>query len=299
MAQETQVKEKGVQEILVETGLNWTVAKEKLKTTESGIILPKHVAIVRTDNQDVLTVMGKDYQPFQNQELLELLFRVSQMTGFEISRGGMFNGGGKVYVQLKSDNLTLGNDVVEGYLTAMNSHDGSTSLAFGASNITVSCANSFYSAFSQMKNKARHTKNMMGRVDEICEELEKVKVEEARIFGDIKLLAQEDTNQKAKDMVIRKLFNIKHNVELNDLEAISTRTRNNIDTFKVDLRTEMDDKGNTMWGLFSGVTKYTTHSVNKNKKGGYNPNEKMYNFYGKREQAIFHELVNLSGIGAN
>lgn len=299
MSEEIQIKEKGVVEILSETNLNWKVSKERIETTESGIVLPKHVAIVRSDNQSVLSVMGKDYQAYQNEDLLEMLFRVSQMTGFEITRGGYFGEGQKIYIQLKSDNLTLGKDLIEGYLTAMNSHDGSTSLAFGASNITISCMNTFHSAFKQMQNKARHTKNMVSRIDAICAELEKVKAEETRIFGDIKLLAQTDFSERTKEMVIRKLFDIKKDKDLNDTEAISSRTRNSIDTFKVNLRTELEDKGENMWGLFSGVTKYTTHSVNQNKKGGYNPNEKMFNFYGKREQAIFHELVNLSAVGIN
>lgn len=305
------MKETSIDEVLVKTGLDWSVSKRSIQTspvietnddgddevTQAGIIIPKYCAIVRDDNSDVLSVMGSQYQPYQNEDLLEILFRVSQMTGFEIAKGGMFGGGKKVFIQLKSENLTLGSDLIEGYLTAINSFDGSTSLAFGASNLTISCSNTFYSAFSQLKNKARHTKNMVHRVDEICMELEKVKAEEARIFGDIELLSQTDMNPRTKDMVIRKLFNIKSDVDLNDIDAISTRTRNNIDAYKVDSRTEMDDKGQNMWGLFSGVTKYTTHTVNKNKKGGYDSNEKMYNFYGKREQAIFHELVNLSSIG--
>ena len=98
-------------------------------------------------------------------------------------------------------------------------------------------------------------------------------------------------------MVIRKLFDIKKDVEITNEEMVSTRTRNKIDTFKVDLKSELDSKGDNMWGLFSGVTKYTTHSIGKNGKGNYDPNSKMFNFYGKREQAIFHELVNLSSIG--
>jgi phage/plasmid-like protein (TIGR03299 family) len=297
------------QEILNKTGLNWTVSKRNLitqpiineneETTEAGIVIPKHVALVRDDNSDVLSVMGNTYEPMQNSDLLDVLFRVSQLTGFEIAKGGLFNGGGKVFIQLKSEDLTLGNDVVMGYLTAINSFDGSTSLAFGASNLTISCQNTFFSAFRQLKNKVRHTKNMVHRVDDICRQLELVSAEEARIFSNIELLAQTDSNPRTKEMVLRKLFNIKSDVDLNDKEQISTRTRNAIDVYKVDARTERDDKGDNMWGLFSGVTKYTTHSVNKNRKGGYDSNEKMYNFYGKREQAIFHELVDLSNISSN
>jgi len=286
-----------IQQFLSETGLNWTVEKQNMQTVETGIRIPKHIAVVRSDNQDILSVMGNAYQPYQNQELLELLFRITQQTEFEIARAGIFNGGGKVYFQLKSEHLVLGNDLVQGYVTAINSFDGTTSLGFGASNVTISCQNTFFSAFRQLDNKARHTKNLIQKVDVICKQLETIKAEEARIFGDIQLLNQTDFNEKTKEMVIRKLFGIKKDVDINDADMVIPRTRRKIDTFKVDLRTELDSKGDNMWGLFSGVTRYTTHSIQKNEKKAYDPNSKMFNFYGKREQAIFHELVNLTSIG--
>lgn len=286
-----------IQQFLSETGLNWSVEKQGLQTVETGIKVPKHIAIVRSDNQEILSIMGNAYQPYQNDELLELLFRITQQTEFQIARAGIFNGGGKVYFQLKSDHLTLGNDLVQGYVTAINSFDGTASLGFGSSNITISCQNTFYSAFRQLDNKARHTKNLIQKVDVICQQLESIKAEETRIFNDIKLLNQKDSDERTKEMVIRKLFNIKNDVDLKDPDAIISRTRRKMDTYKVDLRTELEDKGDNMWGLFSGVTRYTTHSIQKNEKKKYDPNSKMFNFYGKREQAIFHELVNLSSIG--
>lgn len=286
-----------IQQFLAETGLNWSVEKQDMQTVETGIHIPNHIAVVRSDNQDILSVMGKTYQPYQNDELLELLFRITQQTEFEIARAGIFNGGRKVYFQLKSEHLVLGNDLVQGYVTAINSFDGTTSLGFGASNVTISCQNTFFSAFRQLDNKARHTKNLIQKVDAICKQLESIKAEEARIFGDIQLLNQTDFDENTKEMVIRKLFGIKKDADINDEEMIIARTRRKIDTFKVDLRSELDSKGDNMWGLFSGVTKYTTHSIQKNEKKAYDPNSKMFNFYGKREQAIFHELVNLSNIG--
>ena len=292
-----ELNEQNSQQFLTKCGLNWTVEKQKIKTVDTDIVLPNHVAIVRSDNNEVLSVMGKAYSPYQNDELLELLFRVSKLTGFEIAKGGLFGGGQKVYIQLKSDNLTLGDDLIEGYLTSLNTFNGTGSLAFGASNVTLSCENQFHSAFKRLTFSARHTKNMRSRIDEICDEIEKAKVEETRIFNDIKLLAQTDSDERTKDMVIKKLFGIDLNVDMNDLDAIATRTRNKINVFKVDLKSQLDDKGDTMWGLFSGVTKYTTHTVGNYSRGEYNPNAKMYNFYGKKEQAIFHELVNLSNIG--
>ena len=40
---------------------------------------------------------------------------------------------------------------------------------------------------------------------------------------------------------------------------ITTYQKNRLNDLAGSITTEMDEKGNTLWGLFSGVTRYTTH----------------------------------------
>lgn len=142
-----------VQDLLNQTGLNWNVRTEDI-VTESGITLEGYKAIVRDDTNKPLSVRSDEYHPYQNSELIELLDKVSNQTGLELQKGGFFKEGSRVYVQLKSNNLTLGNDRIEGYLTGINSFDGSTSLPFGPSNITISCMNSFFAGVQRIKFKS-------------------------------------------------------------------------------------------------------------------------------------------------
>jgi phage/plasmid-like protein (TIGR03299 family) len=277
-----------VQDVLNQTGLNWTVREESL-TTESGIIIPQQKAIIRDDTNTVLSVHGEGYYPYQNHQLIELLDKVSQQVGLPIHKGGMFGDGKKVFIQLKSNDLKLGTDRVEGFITGVNSFDGSTSLAFGPSNITISCQNTFFAAFRNMDTKVRHTKNMVMRVDEICRGLERVIEEEAVMFEDIKQMADTKMTKENQDWVSRLLFNIEREVNLNDEKALSTVTRNKLSRFEIDLNGELKEKGDSLWGLFSGVTKYTTHSMTK----GDNSENKMFGVYGQRERHIFKQLVEL------
>ena len=277
-----------VQDVLNQTGLNWTVREESL-TTESGIIIPQQKAIIRDDTNTVLSVHGEGYYPYQNHQLIELLDKVSQQVGLPIHKGGMFGDGKKVFIQLKSNDLKLGTDRVEGFITGVNSFDGSTSLAFGPSNITISCQNTFFAAFRNMDTKVRHTKNMVMRVDEICRGLERVIEEEAVMFEDIKQMADTKMTKENQEWVSRVLFNIEREVNLNDEKALSTVTRNKLSRFEIDLNGELKQKGDSLWGLFSGVTKYTTHSMIK----GDNSENKMFGVYGQRERNIFKQLVEL------
>ena len=277
-----------IKDFLQQSNLDWTVRQEAIQT-ESGIIVDGSLAVVREDTNKVLSVMSDGYHPYQNQDLLELLFKVSQQTGLELRKGGEFKDGARVYFQLKSGDLTMPNDRIEGFLTGINSFDGSTSLAFGPSNVTISCMNSFFAAFRSIQTKVRHTKNMTVKIDEICSGLEKVLYQEKEIFNNIVMLSETKVSDKNIDFVLRKLFNIKPEVDYNNDEHTSTNLKNKMSKFYVDLDGEMKQKGDNLWGLFSGVTKFTTHSLSK----GDNTEAKMFDVYGEREKQIFSSLVEL------
>ena len=205
--------EERIKTLLDQTNLNWNVRTESIQT-ESGITIKDKIALVREDTNDIVGVHSDGYRPFQNQELFELLDKVSNMTGLELTKGGCFKEGRRVYVQMKSADLRLGTDLIKGYLTGINSFDGSTSLAFGPSNVTISCMNSFFAAFKQLNTKVRHTKNMVIRIDEICKGLEGVLEQEQVMFGDIKRMADTRFDDVIKESVTRQLFGIKPEVDV-------------------------------------------------------------------------------------
>ena len=277
-----------VKTLLDKTNLNWTVRQENIQT-ESGIDVPNKKAIVREDNNMIVGLHSDGYQPYQNYELMDLLHQVSGRTGLEVHKGGDFKNGGRIYVQLKGNNLRLGNDIIEGYLTGVNSFDGSTSLAFGHSNTTISCMNTFFRVMKGLQNKVRHTKSMSLKVEDICKRLDVVLEEEKQTFKYITELSETRFDDLLKEKVTRKLFGIKPEVDLNDEKSISTRTRNNLSRFYIDLNGELSQKGDNMWGLFSGVTKYTTHSYSKND----NTEVKLFGGIGQVEQEIFSDLVHM------
>jgi hypothetical protein len=109
------------------------------------------------------------------------------------------------------------------------------------------------------------------------------------MFDDIVKLSDTRFDDVIQDSVIRKLFNIEKGVDFKDDKQLSSVTRNKLSKFYVDLNGEIQEKGDNLWGLFSGVTKYTTHSIGK----GDNSENKMFGTYGNREREIFRDLVEL------
>lgn len=278
------------QEILSTTKLDWTVRTEEIQTV-SGIEIPKKLAIVREDNGKILGVHGDGYVPYQNIELMELLHNISKSTGLQIHSSGEFGGGEKVWIQLKSDDLKIGNDRVEGFLSGINSFDGSTNLSFGNANLTISCQNSFWMGYRQMKTKFRHSATMKARIDEILFDLDKLLKEEKQVFEHIIQMSEVQVNPTIIDLVKKKLFQLEVEDHILKIDDISTRKQNQIIRFEMDIDSEMKDKGDNLWGLFSGITKYTTHNATKDLTK--NQENKMFGRMGMIERNMFHELHSL------
>jgi phage/plasmid-like protein (TIGR03299 family) len=271
--------------LLEKAGLNWTANKEILQTS-SGIITDS-VAIVREDTQKILGVHKDSYEVFQNKQMAELLFELSQKADLPIHNAGLLGGGSKVFIQLKTDDLNLSyGDKVKGYLTAVNSFDGSTSLAFGHSTTTISCQNTFFGAYKGLGSKIKHTKSMIIKVDDLLRSAEKVRAEEKANFETIKKLSEVPMTDNWVDEVLKGLFAVSLEDVKTNAETISTRNKNNIMRFRDALAQETAYKGKTMWGLFSGVTKYSTHMIGDNKE-----DTKMFGSIAQKERRIFEQFA--------
>jgi len=281
-------------ELLLNAGLEWNVLKIPLVAPvpvqfEDDVVTMEdvetgYVAIIREDNKNVLGVHKDGYEVFSNQQLGELLMQLSDNANLPIHSAGALKGGRKVYIQLKSDTLRLGNDKVNGFLTAVNSFDGSTSLGFGLSTVTVSCSNTFFMAYRQLDAKIKHTKTMLIKLDDIMRSYDVFCSEEKDHFEIIKKLASEPITQEMINAVYQGMFNTPFADIKAKLDTVSTRTLNNAEKLRIDLLDQVSSKGETMWGLFSGVTKYTTHTLK-------NEDSKMFGSIAKKERAIFSQFA--------
>lgn len=272
-----------IKDNLVKAGLDWNVRSEGVQTI-SGLVIPKRVALIREDTNDVLGLHTDGYCPFQNHELLELLYRISDRTGLSYKKGGYFGNGEKVYFQLESDSLRLNGDKIEGSITGINSFDGRTSLAFGNSNKTISCLNTFFLVYKELDTKLRHSASMRPRLEEILRQIDVLLEEEKKTFRTIERMADVKITMEVKSLVTKMLFDLDKEERLD--EKMSTYKSNKLIKFENDFQTEIKDKKDSLWGLFSSVTRYTTHSMKK----GDNTENKIFGLAGKKEREIWSTL---------
>jgi phage/plasmid-like protein (TIGR03299 family) len=248
--------------LLDKFGLRWSVQKEPLFLSDGT--QTQFVGIVRDDTKKVFTTCKDSYNPYQNSELAELLIRISEIGGYEIHTGGMFKDGAKVFVQLKSGNVIDGigknNDKVVGYTTGINSHDGSTSLRWGSTNVTISCQNTFNMAARDLTNTLRHTNSLHNKVDIYLREVGVSINEEKTLFDKFIKLSEVPVKQKHIAKVVREVTGVDITIhEEQAQEKYSTYNLNRTSELLECVSNEMIQKGETMWGLFSGITNYTTH----------------------------------------
>lgn len=243
-------------------GLNWTVSKQPLSLPD-GIKTPFY-GIVRDDKKTVFTTCKDSYKPFQNTELAEMLIRLSEKTGYEIHGGGLFNGGGKVFLQLESPNKIQGigknRTTVKGFVTGINSHDGTTSLKWGETNITICCKNTFNAAVHALKNSARHTESLQGKVEDAIRNVTGIVEQEKALFDQFIKLSEIPATRHNIASIVKGITGVDSTVSKAELEAnYTTYAVNRSKELLTAIAQEIDQKGETLWGLFSGVTKYTSH----------------------------------------
>lgn len=247
-------------DLLEATGLNWEVKKVPLITIEghetgSFGIMKNNWTDAGLQSNEWLGTVRKQYEPFQNYQLAETIIEAANQLNLDQFRGGSLKENTKVYLQAELKSDTIGRSEIKRYITALNSHDGTSSIGFGSSNTVVVCENTFYKAYKDV-NKFRHTSTAEQRVKDALQ-LFKVSMEnDERLMENFKVMASKPLNDEVKEQVIRMLFKVDKDTKQDD---VSTRKLNQMVQFAESINRSIAEQGETIWALFNGVTRYTNH----------------------------------------
>ena len=274
-------KQEKVFQVLEATGLNWTVNKKELVSVDG--LTTKSYGMFRNNNDKWLGTVGNRYEPYQNHNLVSNMVDITNEVGLDVSRGGTLGDGKKVYLQASLPEDVVGNSGIKRWLTTTNSHDGTSAITLGYSNMVIACSNSFHAA-SKGSNRFRHTINADSNIQDNVKQIQFTLANEMQLIETFKAMQATDIRDEAVDKTVRSMFSISLDSNQDD---ISTRKRNQVETFSNNLVTEINTHGKTMWSLFNAVTRYTNHEQNfqdddaKNNYlmngGGFNISNTAYN----------------------
>jgi len=277
------------EQILEQNGLNWNVIKKPLiyagectPEANNGLHHTPYYGIVREDTGEVFTTVSEGYEPTQNHTIIETMQQIAGENELEIVKALPLHNGRKIVVQMKRpDNIIdIGGESTEQYVYAINGHDGSSSLKFGFMNKVIFCQNQFGWLSGNAFSGYRHTKSIQDKVKELPKIINFTdqydKVADLQMFS----------NESATSSLINDLVDYLANT---DKLPISTRRANMVRDLSACIYIETNRISQTKWGVFNGVTKYTTHEKSSpNREYGQQEsiltgscgkmNEKAFNF---------------------
>ncbi|WP_369383306.1 DUF932 domain-containing protein [Streptomyces sp. cg36] len=157
---------------------DWNVRLLPLTATEltddgaTPLEVPEHFATARTHPKtrrtQTLGVVGSDYHPVQNEEHAELLNHLVDESGAHFETAGSLRNGRQVFLTMKMpQTLTIGgNDDVDLYIAAFNSHDGGSAFRLVVTPIRVVCANTMRAALNNARSSfvVRHTAGAKAKI---------------------------------------------------------------------------------------------------------------------------------------
>lgn len=231
--------------------------------------------ITRDDNGSSIAVMKDSFHPMTTQQFSDTANAVAENiggTGLEFKDwndnsvdGQMGANKPVVTCQMEiSEPLEIAGSKITGKLTIGVGFDGGRSFFIGHTNTYLRCTNAFSSIVKDFKS--RLTVNNMVRVEEIIKNIQLYKTYEETLYKNF----EKFQNVKVSEGIVQecvarllKLTDEERALSPKELEeALSTQKLNKRDDILASVRTEMAELGNNAWGLFNGVTHYTTHVMN-------------------------------------
>ncbi|MGO4770909.1 DUF932 domain-containing protein [Flavobacterium sp. W22_SRS_FK3] len=267
-------------EAIKHAGLDYQVEKRTLFTPSSDEIIldnermhnkievPNYFSTVRTDNDAVLGVVGKDYQIVQNKDAFSFFDSIVGGDGILYETAGALGKGERIFITAKlPDYIRVGNDdLIEKYLFLTTSHDGSGSITAAFTPIRIVCNNTLNAAMNNKTNtvRIRHTSNAKQRL----EQAHKVMGISDMLSTQMESIFNHWTKIRITDNEVKKLIQsalvpnkeVHKTIQDGKEEELSTCFTNMVDNafeYAMSNPTQlMDSTKGTVFGAYNAVTGY-------------------------------------------
>ena len=158
---------KSVQDVIKATDLDWAVEKQPIFLKGESEV-PNRFATVRVDNNQVLGIVGNNYEVVQNIEGFEFIDDCLG-DGIEFVKAGTYNRGERVFIAAKAPSVNICGDEVIPHILFTNSHDGSGTVQAIFTPMRLVCSNGLMLPAEGhesgiVKIKIQHTKNVKDRL---------------------------------------------------------------------------------------------------------------------------------------
>lgn len=254
-----------VDEILQKNGLDFSISKLPLiaSNEEGEQLITPYYGLFNSKTNECINTCKEGYTISQNSDVIEMVLTGMEKFGKDltVSKAGSLHGGRRVFVQLKLNGLTkIGNDTMEQYVTVIDSNDGSTGLSVGISDKQMHCQNQFFKFYKEGNSRFRHTATISQKIQEIPSLIERALNENLKQVRTYERFISTELTKNLADKVVKEVLG--YDRVFTSLESFAKMTKRSTDMMNLlydDIEVEFNEVGRNMFGLFQGVTRYTTH----------------------------------------
>jgi len=267
-------------EVMEKSNLDWRVDQHEL-FTKDGIAIPTHKALLRSDTNALLGVVGDGYTPLQNAEAFSFADSLVDTGRMEFLSAGQFSDGKRIFIQCKLNDKDGGlgateiapGDTVQPYFLLANGHDGSLAVRVMLTSIRVICQNTFAAAISR-DGKKRETSSSIKHTRNLQERLEATRslfTWAGETFNEFVSTSRVLTRkQVGSETILKNYFRSVFDVE-GDADTFSTQLKNReerlIELFQVGYGNAEKSVRGSYWAAANAVTQYLTHESRTAIKG--------------------------------
>lgn len=273
-----------VNSFLIENGLDFEIIKSQLHAnvptqvvgengnleTTNQVVPTPYFGLINSNSGNCINTVKEGYEPTQNVDVVNAV--VKGLNGFDnvsIQRANSINDGRKIAIQLAiNDYVDVNGDEIKKYVTILDSNDGSSGLSVGIGNLTMSCQNQFFKFYKASQFKARHTKSIVESIKELPNLIRFNLEQSNRVVELFNRFESTKVSRVLAHTFVNKLIGIDKRMTENEIRELGKdgRSINRMESIYNNIDIEMNSKGNNVWGLFSGITRYTTHEASAPKR---------------------------------
>ena len=273
-------------QMMQKAGVDWEVEQQEI-VTETGIRIKDKVALVRTSDNTLLDVTGKDWKPVQNEEAFTFFSEFVAAGDMEMHTAGSLKEGRNVWAlaKVKESFDVFGEDRVDSYLLFSNPHQYGKAVDVRFTPIRVVCHNTLtFSLQNASKNSVKVGHRTAFDADTVKETLGLASEKFAKYKEMAQFLGSRKITAESLIQYYNEVFPTTSRKEEKTpvvvYDDLSKAAKMCYDALEVQPGAEF--AAGTWWQAFNSVTYYTDHLQGRNSENrlhnqwfGYNQAKKV------------------------
>lgn len=254
---------KSYNDVLVQTGLNWTVDTHPAYTEINGkqIAIPGTNVVVRNEDEKPLGIVSEKYKIVNNADAFAFTESIFMSKEIEFIRGGSYKGGSATWLEARvTGQYSILGDDVDCYLIFMNTHDGTGSVRCMIVPNRIACSNALNIPLRAQSRHWRcvHSGDPMKKIDEARDVLLAGSSYMSALQRECEVLQSVRLTDTQVGQFINRLFPIDE-AKMTDKQKENQITRRNQLTDVFYMKEDLTDFGTTGYRFISAVADYVDH----------------------------------------